>query len=145
MTEAFAAGWRANMKMTDKKKKVVDGSKPRREKTIPAKTGGVRGDPGSQTSDDRKAKSRCAGCGQLGHWKGIPKCPNVISGEEQLFVPKDSRAGRTVHWVGIVAVLPSGEEQGEHEDGERGGDEKGESSDSEEAVCRIMTSNKKGK
>ena len=60
-------------------------------------------------------------------------------------MPKDSRAGRTVHWVGMVTVLSSGVEQGEHEDEERGGDEKVSSSDSEEVVCRTLTSHKKGR
>ena len=59
VTEASAAGWRAKTQMTDKRKK--RGFEPAPRGSPMARTG----QPQSQQSDSRKAKSRCAGCGQL--------------------------------------------------------------------------------
>ena len=48
-------------------------------------TGHRPGRGSSRESDrsvaERKAKSKCADCGGVGHWHGDPICPKVISGE----------------------------------------------------------------
>ena len=124
MTEAFAAGWRAKKHMADKKQK--RGFEPTSSRGPPTKPGQQQS---PQQQDSRKLKSRCAGCGQLGHWKGDPGCPKVKSGENPPFVPKAKSGMRiqTAHWVGMVAVLPK-----EGEDKE---------SDSENQICFAESNN----
>ena len=69
MMEAYAAGWKAKARMGDKKK-ARGWSQPSNGNLPPS-------------ISQKKAASHCASCGQRGHWKGDPQCPNVKSGKDK--------------------------------------------------------------
>ena len=77
LREAYAAGWRAKQKSAEAKKARGYSDGKSRGK---GKKGGRFTE--YRTKDQRKAKSRCASCKQLGHWHGDPECPNVKNGTD---------------------------------------------------------------
>ena len=127
LTEAFLAGWRAKQKTASlrtrrgfvppKTRPTANGSEPdarsQRAQSLASK------DDQKKNIDPRKAKSRCAGCKQLGHWKGDPQCPEVQAGRQPPFKPAErtgntpgansARPARTygpvLNWVGMVGTI----------------------------------------
>jgi hypothetical protein len=71
--------------------------------------GGGKGD----SLADKKAKSRCADCGQIGHWHGDEVCEKVKKGEAQAFRGKKGagkqKGGRDGYYVDAYTVDASGE------------------------------------
>ena len=87
LQEAYAAGWRAKDKISEKKKG--------RSFHRVIRVGGGKRDE----EDPRKKSTTCSSCGGLGHWKGDPQCPKVKSGEDPLFKPKPKGVRHGVHYV----------------------------------------------
>ena len=71
LKEAFAAGWSAKSRAAGKKKARGYSEGPSSSK------GGGKGKQRKEWRDpnERKKKSRCAACGQIGHWHSDPQCP----------------------------------------------------------------------
>ena len=61
---------------------------------------------------DKKAKSRCADCGQIGHWHGDKVCEKVKKGEAQAFRGKKGagkgKGGRDGYYVEALTVDTAG-------------------------------------
>ena len=71
LKEAFAAGWSAKPRAAGKKKARGYTDAPQSPK------GGGKGKQRKEWRDpaECKKKSRCAACGQIGHWHSDPQCP----------------------------------------------------------------------
>ena len=80
LREAYAAGWRAKDKISERRK----GRNFRME--------------AKRDDDPRKKTTTCSSCGGLGHWRGDPQCPKVKSGEDPPFKPKPKQKAN-VHVV----------------------------------------------
>ena len=95
LREAYAAGWRA-------KQKSAEARKARGYSDAKSKGKGKKGKKGGgrfveyRTKDQRKAKSKCASCKQIGHWHGDPECPNVKNGTDP---PRDDPAKSQVNFT----------------------------------------------
>ena len=74
LRDAYAAGWRAKQKAADKKKQRGHGPAGS-AKGRGKKGGGKTRPPDNRSAEDRKKNSRCAACGQIGHWHSDPVCP----------------------------------------------------------------------
>ena len=85
LREAFAAGWRAKDKISERRKG--------RNFRMDAK----------KDEDPRKKTTTCSSCGGLGHWRGDPQCPKVKSGEDPPFKPKPKQRAN-VHVVSNHSV-----------------------------------------
>ena len=79
--EAFAAGWKAKGKQAAQRK-ARGWSRP---------TTSTTSSP-TRSLADKKRSSTCASCGQTGHWKGDPCCPNVLSGKDPPHQPTQRRS-----------------------------------------------------
>ena len=123
LQEAFAAGWRAKQKTASLRVKrgfVAPKSRADGRGKGSSASRADHGDRRPAPPDQRKASSRCADCGRLGHWRGDPECPKVISGEKDPFKkpgsPTKSASAPSspakaayvtsilpvAHWVGMV-------------------------------------------
>ena len=84
LKEAYAAGWKAKAKMSERKK------------TRGFSGGGNRPKPSGPKSgtsiDDMKKSSTCSSCGEKGHWKGDPQCAKVKAGIDPLHQRKTGAA-----------------------------------------------------
>ena len=91
LKEAYAAGWKAKAKMNDKKKSR-------------GWTGGNSTLPPSVAQ--KKQSSHCASCGQKGHWRGDPQCPNVLAGKDKPHQKKTTppAASNTIHFTYAVTT-----------------------------------------
>lgn len=74
LRDAYAAGWKAKQKAAEKKKQRGHGP-PGSAKGRGKKGGGKQRPPDNRSTEDRKRNSRCAACGQIGHWRSDPICP----------------------------------------------------------------------
>ena len=74
----------------------------------PKPSKGKGGGKGGDSLADKKAKSRCADCGQIGHWHGDEACEKVKRGEVQAFRGKKgsgkSKGGRDGYYVEAYTV-----------------------------------------
>ena len=93
LKEAYAAGWKAKDQINAK----------RRGRSF-SQSGATSSRGPKKGPDPRKAATTCSSCGQLGHWKGDPQCPNVQTGVDKPFQPKkDGSAGKgKIHYVNYV-------------------------------------------
>ena len=71
LKEAYAAGWSAKHRSASVRKArgYSDGGKSK------GKGKGKQRPDDRRNPEDRKKKSRCAACGQIGHWHSDPQCP----------------------------------------------------------------------
>ena len=71
LKEAYAAGWSAKHRSASARKArgYSDGGKGK------GKGKGKARPEDRRNPEDRKKKSRCAACGQIGHWHSDPQCP----------------------------------------------------------------------
>ena len=98
MVEAMVAYQSAKHRLAKAKKAGQRGwnAKPSSQKG----KGGSKGD----SLADKKAKSRCADCGQIGHWHGDEVCDKVKKGEAQAFRGKKARGKAKVV---VTATTPT--------------------------------------
>ena len=96
LREAYTAGWKAKARMNDKKKS-RGWSAGSSQSTLPPSVA------------QKKQASHCASCGQKGHWRGDPQCPNVLSGKDKPHVKKTGSTGpppsNTVHFTYAVTTM----------------------------------------
>ncbi|CAK9054149.1 unnamed protein product [Durusdinium trenchii] len=97
--EAYAAGWKAKTKMNEKRK------------GRGWSQGSNRSSPGIPPSvAQKKQASHCASCGQKGHWRGDPQCPNVVSGKDRPHQKKTVTSnppsgGNAIHFTYAVTTV----------------------------------------
>lgn len=94
--EAYTAGWKAKAKLGDKKK--ARGWRPKTSTSTPATSGSLA---------QKKQASTCASCGQRGHWKGDPQCPNVANGKDKPHVPRGKENENGVNAVHYTFAVTS--------------------------------------
>ena len=98
LREAYAAGWKAKQKASEKKKQRGHGPAGS-AKGRGKKGGGKSRPPDNRSAEDRKRTSRCAACGQIGHWHSDPICPkhggagSASAGSQANFTGVASNAG----------------------------------------------------
>ena len=98
LREAYAAGWKAKQKASEKKKQRGHGPAGS-AKGRGKKGGGKSRPPDNRSAEDRKKNSRCAACGQIGHWHSDPICSkhggagSASAGSQANFTGVASNAG----------------------------------------------------
>ena len=100
LMEAYAAGWKAKAKMSDKKKSRGYGGSGSKGKERSGKP--------MQTIEDKKKGSTCSSCGGQGHWRGDPECPKVKAGIDPIHQKKpnpNGTSGKRTNYVNFTYAV----------------------------------------
>ena len=107
--EAFAAGWKAKAKTagTRKARGWAQPSGGRSGGGSSARTSSTAGS--AKSLADKKKSSTCSSCGQRGHWRGDPQCPNVVSGRDPLHRKPETAGPNEVNFTNFTFMVGGGE------------------------------------
>ena len=107
--EAFAAGWKAKAKTAGNRKArgwaQPSGARPGGGSS--ARTSSTAGS--AKSLADKKKSSTCSSCGQRGHWRGDPQCPNVVSGRDPLHRKPEATGPKEVNFTNFTFMVGGGE------------------------------------